>query len=199
MKVLLGLILSVCLAAIAALPATAHFKLLAPTPWLVEDERGNPQKLGPCGGTTADRGTPNNSVSKVQGGQKLHLKIQETVYHPGHYRVALAVSSRDQLPPDPEVLTRPSERGPWSVSAAIQKQPQKPVLADGLFPHTSRPTEAFETDIEIPNINCEKCTLQVVQFMAEHGLNADGGYFYHHCADLQITADPSKPVDNSWR
>ena len=184
---------------IAAPLASAHFKLLSPMPWLVEDERGNPQKLGPCGGTTADKGTATNAVNKVQGGQKLHLKIQETVYHPGHYRIALAVNSRAQLPPDPEVVTKPSDRGPWSVSAAIQKQVQKPVLADGLFVHTERPAEAWETDVEIPNINCEKCTLQVVQFMAEHGLNPDGGYFYHHCADLQITADPAKPIDTSWR
>jgi hypothetical protein len=27
--------------------------------------------------------------------------------------------------------------------------------------------------------------------MAEHGANVGGGYFYHHCAELQITADPS--------
>jgi hypothetical protein len=29
-------------------------------------------------------------------------------------------------------------------------------------------------------------------------LNKDGGYFYHHCADLQITADPAKPADTKW-
>ena len=179
--------------------ASAHFKLLAPMPTLVQDDRGNPQKLGPCGGTTADKGTPSNAVNKVKGGQKLHIKIEETVFHPGHYRVALAVNSPAQLPADPEVITRTSDRGPWSVSAAIAKQPQKPVLADGLFVHTERPPAAWETDVEIPNINCEKCTLQIVQFMAEHGYNPDGGYFYHHCADLQITADSGKPIDTSWK
>lgn len=179
--------------------ASAHFKLLAPMPTLVQDDRGNPQKLGPCGGTTADKGMPSNAVNKVKGGQKLHIKIEETVFHPGHYRVALAVNSPAQLPADPEVITRTSDRGPWSVSAAIAKQPQKPVLADGLFVHTERPAAAWETDVEIPNINCEKCTLQIVQFMAEHGYNPDGGYFYHHCADLQITADSGKPIDTSWK
>jgi hypothetical protein len=29
----------------------------------------------------------------------------------------------------------------------------------------------------------------VVQFMAEHAFNNPGGYTYHHCAELQITAD----------
>jgi hypothetical protein len=25
-----------------------------------------------------------------------------------------------------------------------------------------------------------------------------GGYRYHHCADIQITADPAKPLDQGW-
>jgi hypothetical protein len=179
----------------------AHFTLIAPASWLVENRLGDPQKAGPCGGTSADAGTPSNVIGKVQGGQPLHIKVQETVYHPGHYRIALAVRSRAELPPDPEVTTRDSDRGPWSVSAKIQEPPQVPVLVDGLWKHDDRSAIAqpFETDITIPNITCEKCTLQIVQFMAEHGRNRDGDFTYHHCADLQITADPSKPLDTRWR
>jgi hypothetical protein len=178
--------------------AEAHFKLLEPQSWLIENDLGDPQKLGPCGGTSANTGTPTNTVTKVQGGQKLHIKVQETVFHPGHYRVALAVHSRSELPPDPEITTRETDKGPRSVSALIQNPVRLPVLADGLFVHTTRQTEPFESDIRIPNINCEKCTLQILEFMAEHGLNRDGGYSYHHCADLQITADPARPIDVSW-
>jgi len=192
---------------LAALPmalqtaADAHFKLLEPASWLIENDRGDPQKAGPCGGTNTDWGKPSNIVTKVIGGQKLRLKIQETVYHPGHYRVALAVNSPTELPLDPETTTRPSERGPWSVSAVIQSPPQIPVLADGLFVHSTRPTgpmPPWETDIPLPNINCRRCTLQVVQWMAEHAFNNPGGYTYHHCAHLQITADPSTPFDKGW-
>lgn len=176
----------------------AHFRLLEPAASLVQNERGDPQKLGPCGGTSADPGTPSNAITKVRGGETLHVKLQETIYHPGHYRIALAVKSLDELPPEPEVVTRETEKGPWSVSARIQNPPKPPVLADGLFQHTARASEPFETDITLPNINCEKCTLQIVQFMAEHGYNKDGGYFYHHCATLQITADDTRPIDRSW-
>ena len=177
----------------------AHFTLIAPESWLVQNRLGDPQKAAPCGGTSADPGTPTNIVGKVQGGQMLHVKVQETVYHPGHYRIALAVN-RAELPPDPETTTRETERGPWSVSAKIQNPVQPPVLADGLWAHTDRSAIAqpFETDVMIPNINCEKCTLQIIQFMAEHGRNRDGDFSYHHCADLQITADPSKPLDTRW-
>jgi hypothetical protein len=178
--------------------AVAHFRLLEPQSWIVENNLGDPQKLGPCGGTSADGGMPTNAVNKVKGGQKLHIKVQETVYHPGHYRVALAVNSRAELPPDPSTTTQDSAKGPMSVSAVIQNPPRIPVLADGLFVHTARTSDPFDTDVQLPNISCEKCTLQIVEFMAEHGVNKDGGYFYHHCADLQITADPAKPIDAGW-
>jgi hypothetical protein len=80
----------------------------------------------------------------------------------------------------------------------MQKPERPPVIVDGLWPHTERPTAPFETDIDVPNINCEKCTLQIIQFMAEHGRNRDGDFSYHHCADLKITADRSKPLDARW-
>jgi hypothetical protein len=141
---------------------------------------------------------PSGMVTEVRGGQPLHVAVEETVFHPGHYRLALAVNSRTELPADPNVQTRDSERGPWSVSADIMDPVRPPVLADGLFAHTERLSGPLETDITVPNINCEKCTLQIIQFMAEHGLNADGDYSYHHCADLRITADPAMPIDTGW-
>jgi hypothetical protein len=58
--------------------------------------------------------------------------------------------------------------------------------------------DPWETDVTLPNISCSKCTLQIIEFMAEHGRNGDGDFSYHHCAELQITADPSKPIDRAW-
>jgi Lytic polysaccharide mono-oxygenase, cellulose-degrading len=181
----------------------AHFRLLEPASWLVEGDRGDPQKAAPCGNDATAK--PSDVIGKVVGGSKLHLKVQETVYHPGHFRVALAVNSRDELPSDPVTTERMTERGPMSVWAVIQSPPQLPVIADGLFQHYTRPPvqtppqpQVYETDVQLPNITCPKCTLQVVQFMAEHAYNQPGGYTYHHCADLAITADPAKPVDKGW-
>ena len=140
------------------------------------------------------------AVTKVTGGSLLHLKVVETIYHPGHYRVALAVNSREELPPDPMTFERVTEKGPRSVWGVIQSPPQLPVLADGLFQHYAKPASpaTYDADIPLPNITCPKCTLQVIQFMAEHAYNQPGGYSYHHCADLAITADPAKPIDKGW-
>ncbi len=183
------------------IPMTAwsHFNLVEPVPTLMQDERGDPQKLGPCGGTTAIPGTPSGVITNVKGGQNLHIKINETIYHPGHFRIAL-VSTPDKLPPDPETVTRETEKGPYSVSAKIDPNPKPPVIADGLFVHNVRPAtpNVWETDIKIPNVNCDNCTLQVIQWMAEHGFNKDGGYTYHHCAAVKITADPKQPLDKVW-
>jgi hypothetical protein len=185
---------------IPALPTavSAHFKLLEPASWLIEDQRGDPQKAGPCGGTNTDYGKPSYIVNKATGGQRLHIKVLETIYHPGHYRIALAVNSPTELPVDPEAVTAPSDRGPRSVSAKIQDPAQMPVLADGLWAHTAKVETPFETDIQLPNITCKRCTLQVIQFMAEHGINNPGNFTYHHCAELQITADPARPIDKQW-
>jgi len=198
MKPWIAIVLGAALVGLLAPAALAHFHLLEPKSWVVENDIGNPQKPGPCGGTEGAGVTPTNAVTPVQGGQKLHIKLQETVYHPGHYRIALAVNSQSELPPDPEVVTRDTDKGPRSVSAKIENPAKIPVLADGLWQHTSRSTEPFETDIQLPNINCPKCTLQIVEFMAEHAYNNPGGYSYHHCAVLNITADPSRPIDKGW-
>jgi hypothetical protein len=198
---------------LTALPAntSAHFKLLEPTSWINSNDLGDPQKVGPCGGDPMGQNEKllTNALTKVIGGSKLHLKIQETIFHSGHYRVALAVNSRNELPPDPYTVEKWTERGLYSVWGQIQSPPQIPVLADGLFQHYNKPGEPasakpktplppWEIDIELPNITCQKCTLQVIQFMADHVYNQPGGYAYHHCADLQITADPAKPLDKRW-
>lgn len=168
----------------------AHFTLVQPPScWTIDDGgKGSP----PCG-----EGTPSNIVTKVQGGHPITIKLVEFVVHPGHYRVALAVNSRAELPPDPDVI---ADASGLSLGASIQNPPKIPVLADGLFVHTSVPDNGvWQADIMLPNINCARCTLQVIEFMADHGPNVGGGYFYHHCADLQITADPNAPPpDPAW-
>ena len=152
MRTRFAIVVTAAVAASLPTALSAHFRLLEPASWLVENNLGDPQKAAPCGNPPAPRQAPGaaapapapvlnvtNTVSKVTGGSMLHLKVQETIYHPGHYRVALAVNSRDELPPDPVTFERTTERGPYSVWAAIQSPPQIPVIADGLFQHYTRP------------------------------------------------------------
>jgi len=177
----------------------AHFTLRAPASWIVENDKGDPQKLAPCGGTEVNPGMPTGAVTAVRGGQKLEVVVEETVFHPGHYRIALA-RKRNLLPADPEVTMHDTDRGPRSLSAKIETNPQPPLLADGLWAHTEKPTKNWETEVTIPNITCDGCQLQVIEFMAEHPGVRQGGFSYHHCAVLDITADPSKPAEDArWK
>lgn len=193
---------AICLSAVAfvAAPASAHFILMAPDSWMVTNPLGDPQKAAPCGASMLSGSKPTGKITALRGGDTVHIKIKETIYHPGHYRVALAVLDRSELPVDPVAVTRESARGPISVSATIDPAPKPPVLADGLFVHKAPvPKDTFlETDVKLPNINCSMCTLQVIQFMEEHGLNKEGDFSYHHCADLKITANPALPIDKRW-
>lgn len=84
--------------------ANAHFKLLTPAAWVNTNDLGDPQKAGPCGDDPkpgANEAILSKAVTKVAGGSMLPIKIQETIFHSGHYRIALAVNSRTELPPDP--------------------------------------------------------------------------------------------------
>ena len=198
MKTLRTLVFGTAVLAVLAPLSSAHFHLLEPASWIDEATNGDPQKMAPCGGTSADPGKPTGAVTTVQGGEKLHIKVRETVYHPGFYRVALAVNSRDELPKDPEPTTIASTNGPRSIAGAVHYPPQPPVLADGLFMHAAKFDKEQETDVDIPNISCSKCTLQIIEFMANHGLNKDGDFTYHHCAMLQINANPAKPIDTRF-
>jgi hypothetical protein len=197
----LRLALGLCAGAVAlAVPAivSAHFILMEPKGWIEENQLGDPQKAGPCGGTSQNAGTPTHVITTVPGGELLHVKVKETVYHPGHFRVALAVLDRKELPTDPEDVTREGTRGPISVSGKVSPD-KPPILADGILDHHTRiPQQEFDTYVKIPNINCDHCTLQVIQFMEEHGVNPDGRFTYHHCADLKIVANRRIAIDTSW-
>jgi hypothetical protein len=200
------ILLSAVVVASLSTVADAHFALIQPAASLMQDRLGDPQKTGPCGGvaanpgrgTGANPGVPSRAVTAVTGGTDLPLLVQETIFHPGHYRVALARTAA-QLPPDPVVTTAQTDKGARSQSAVIQSPPVAPVLLDGIFAHTERSAQNFASTIPIPNINCPNCVLQVIEFMAEHpGIAIDGGHSYHHCAVLNITADPAKPIDTRW-
>ena len=197
-KWVLGLPVAVLGATVAPI-VNAHFRLLEPASWLVEDDKGDPQKLAPCGGVLANPGTTTSAVTAVTGGQKLKVVVEETVFHPGHYRIALA-RKRNLLPADPVVKMHDTEKGPRSLSAEVAKNPRPPLLVDGLWPHTEKPTGKWETEITVPNITCEGCQLQVIEFMAEHPGVREGGFSYHHCAVLNIKPDPAKPAEDArWK
>jgi len=175
----LGRALFIAAAGLFAPPfAHAHFILVAPDSWMSQDSFGNPQKLGPCGDEGG--GTPSGRVTPFHPGETISVTINEVITHPGHYRVALAVNDRSELPADP--LVTPVTGDPCG-SAAIQSPPVFPILADNVLPHVQAFAGPQTFAVTLPSdITCTKCTLQVLEFMSSHGAPC----FYHHCADISI-------------
>jgi MYXO-CTERM domain-containing protein len=176
--------------------ARAHFNLISPPPTTNDTIGGKGPP--PCGPDTTMAATP----TPAQGGHTIVLKVNEFVRHGGFYRVALSINSRSEIPVDNVVYDANNQVLPptgmpsgTSDHADFENPPVFPVLADNLFPHEQIGPQpmAFQADIMLPNVNCTRCTLQVIEFMHPHGFNAGGGYFYHHCAELKITADPALP------
>jgi cysteine-rich repeat protein len=164
--------------ALAPAVAHAHFILVTPDSWMSQDNLGLPEKLGPCGDEGG--GAATGKVTAFHPGQTISVTINEVITHPGHYRVALAVNNRSELPAEPMVT--PTAGDPCA-SAAIQDPPTFPLLADNMLPHTQAFPGPQTFTVTLPtNITCTRCTLQVLEFMSSHGAPC----FYHHCADISI-------------
>ncbi|HEU4729080.1 MAG TPA: SCE4755 family polysaccharide monooxygenase-like protein, partial [Kofleriaceae bacterium] len=186
-------LVAACLGALST-PAYAHFKLNAPVNRSEQDSLGSPQKSGPCGmtdsSTTPDQSVPTNVVTPVRAGSTLTISINELVFHPGHYRVALA-KDMASLPADPPVTPGSTPCGTTVIAAS----PTLPLLGDGLLMHTTSTGGATQTmQVQIPaGMTCTNCVLQVIQFMSDHQLNNPGGCFYHHCAIVNVSPDAQDP------
>lgn len=160
----------------------AHFELQSPPSWYSQDAVGSPQKLGPCGDEGG--GSATNVVTSYQPGQTIAVTIDEKIFHPGHYRIALAVNNRSELPPEPTVT--PGTGTPCGT-VPVESPVTFPVLADGVFDHTAPFSSPQTVMVTLPtSVTCSHCTLQVLEFMSQHPLNNPGGCFYHHCADIAI-------------
>ena len=172
---------------VIARSSDAHFELVAPESWMSQDPSGSPQKLGPCGDEPG--GTPTGAVTAYQVGDTITVTIDEKIFHPGHYRIALGLNGPGDLPAEPGV---DAGGGYPCGTAEIENPPVFPVLADDVFDHMQPFTSPQTTTVRLPpNVSCDHCTLQVIEFMSDHGLNNPGGCFYHHCADITVGATPS--------
>lgn len=158
--------------------AAAHFILHAPESWSTQGLYGDPLHTSPCGAADDDETT--GLVTPFVAGKPMTITLEEAIWHPGHFRVALSVNDRSELPPPPPVTPDTTDCG----SVPIQDPPLFPVLADGVLQHSSAldpKTQSFEVTLPA-DVTCEKCTLQVIAFISSHGAPC----FEYHCADISI-------------
>lgn len=165
--------------------AQAHIKLIKPDAWLNEDGSGGPQKGGPCGPGGFDDVQPvpmSMKITTVTAGDMLMVEFDETVHHPGWFRIALA-----EDPNDFEEIDFPNAANCNYDMSKVPTEPHGNVLADGLGMDTNigGANRKFMEMVKLPDTPCEKCTLQVIQVMAD-ALHAPPDCIYYHCAELKI-------------
>lgn len=144
--------------------ASAHVTLTYPAP------RTQDNKEGPCGATGSRRGT---RVTTFAPGATITVQWDETVDHPGHYRIAFDNDGDD-------VFVNPNN--PNDNFAFTLEEP----IAD-------KTGGRYTQEITLPTELCASCTLQLMQIMTtEVPYNS----FYYQCADIAIAegGDPGGPA-----
>ena len=149
-----------------AAPAQAHISITNP-PMRFEYDPVT-QKTGPCGG-----GIATGIVTPLQGGTALTMTWDETVPHPGHFRIALDADENGS-----DDFSVPADENDMVVQGNIVAY----VPDNG--------GDSFEHTFVLPNVDCEPCVIQLLQIMTDKlgdGFT-DGGDIYHWCADITLTS-----------
>jgi uncharacterized protein (TIGR03382 family) len=137
--------------------AFAHIAMTVPA------VRTADQKIGPCGAAGSVRGS---NITEFQPGETITLEWDETVDHPGHYRVAFDDDGNDFVNPN-----NPDDAFPGTMIEPI---------ADKAGGH-------YTQQITLPTTPCDNCTLQLVQVMTT---SVPYNSFYFQCADIKIAGTP---------
>jgi len=153
--------------AVLTLPATAraHIEITSHT----TRHGPNSQKRGPCGVEASPRG---DTVYSYRHGETVTLEWYEFVDHPGHYRVAFDDEGDDDFV-DP--------------ATAEDRETNETVLLDGIPDEEN--VHNYSVDLELPDLTCENCTIQIVQVMTDKPPYGDGNDLYYHCIDVRLVAD----------
>jgi len=127
----------------------------------------NQQKVGPCG--AEDEGGPGDNIYVYEPGETVAIAWHEFVDHPGHYRVSFAEAGDDEFV-DP--------------ATADERYSNDAVLLDGIDDVDG--VDAYEVEVTLPQVECDACTIQIVQVMTDKAPYGDGNDLYYHCVDVQL-------------
>ena len=125
--------------------------------------RSSAQKTGPCGATGSTRGS---TVTPYMPGETITVEWDETVDHPGHFRIAFDDDGDD-------VFVNPNQPNDDFPSTLVDQ------IADKAGGH-------YTQQVTLPTAPCANCTLQLMQIMTTA---VPYNSFYYQCADITIGED----------
>jgi len=146
--------------------ASAHITLKSPAP------RYDPTLLkdGPCGKLNGGKSA---NVTTFAPGEQITVTWEETINHPGHFRISFDDDGDDAFQ-DPASFD--------DVGSGL------PILIDNI---ADKNGGMYSQEVTLPNIECDNCTLQVIQVMTDKPPYGDGNDLYYQCADLVLSASGS--------
>jgi hypothetical protein len=144
-----------------SLPAMAHIQMDSPT------ARSTQQKNAPCGSDT-----PSANRTEYAPGETITVVWRETINHPSHYRIAFDDDGSDDF-------SYPTGPDDFSDNGTV--------LLDNIEDANGG---QYSATVALPNINCENCTLQLIQAMYDKQGNGWGNDdLYFQCADIAIRGE----------
>ncbi len=140
--------------------AHAHIQLQYPA------QRDAAQKRGPCGLSGSVRG---DDPAVFAPGETITVIWTETIGHPGHFRISFDDDGDDDF-------VDPAGYDDLYTNATV--------LLDDI-PDTGC-GDVSRVAVTLPDIECERCTLQVVQVMTDKRPYGAGNDLYYQCADIAL-------------
>jgi len=166
-----ALLMSVALATPAA---HAHIDLLEP-PARVSGRPDSMLLRGPCGQRQNER--DEERVSVFRAGQSIDVVWDAYVQHVSYFRIAFDPDGDDSFSTRPSSPRDASADDPTLLPAGGGE-----IILDYVLDPTGD-VEHVERSVTLPDIECERCTLQLTQFT--YGLPLDDAIYYQ-CADLVL-------------
>lgn len=172
-------------------------------------------KDAPCGRAGGTRGT---NIYTYKPGETITVTINEYIPHPSYFRIAFDQDGDDDFedpvsikPIDPTracPFNQYDQCGTTDASNDFYNTPAVLPDMDNLNPHVTAPFgQPYTWQVQLPNVTCDNCTLQVIQVMQDtiHGAyNTDptaepSGYIadvYHQCIDLVLSGPVQATPDD---
>jgi len=168
------------------------------------------QKMMPCDGPRT-----NGKTYTFQPGTTIKLQVNEGIPHPSYYRIAFDNDGEDAFtdpasidPIDPNraapgkecIEGNADDQCGKSDFCSFVSSTGPTVLLDNLAPHIQTTGSPYTWYVKLPNVECENCTLQVIQVMEDtaHGAYCPQGScanakasledVYHRCINIKLKA-----------
>jgi hypothetical protein len=157
--------------------ASGHVRFVSPTPRYPTPMMENMDiKTGPCGRANDSRTTDMSRVTEFEPGETIMVEFSETIDHPGFFRISFDDDGQD-------AFVAPTMR------SQIQTAPPftPPVLLDNI---TDKGGGTYMVSVTLPNVECENCTLQLIQVMVQPNVMmwdpSPDQDIYYTCADIVL-------------